>query len=252
MKTFTKLLSIIFLATILIFSSCKKDEDSTVDPPAQDNQVFQLSHFVGTDVLEFTNIKYTNAFGNVYSVETLKYFISDITLEKADGTEFFIGEEHYVDGADSTTLAFNPVTTIPDGEYTSVSFIFGLSEEKNVNGRYPNPPENLMEWPHAMGGGYHYMKLEGKFNEGGTTKNYQGHTGPTMGNQNFIEVTLPGSEFTVSGDTFTFTIKMDINNWWTNPNTLDLNVVTGIMGNQDMQVIMHDNGNDVFSVLSIE
>lgn len=45
--------------------------------------------------------------------------------------------------------------------------------------------------PVPMGGGYHYMKLEGRHDSSGTTKNYQAHMGPTMGNDYHVSVTLP-------------------------------------------------------------
>ena len=40
---------------------------------------------------------------------------------------------------------------------------------------------------------------------------------------------------------------MNINNWWVNPNMLDLNTMSGIMGNQQMQIKLKENGNDVFT-----
>jgi len=243
-------LSLFFLFSLTItFTSCKKDED----PPQQTNvQVkFNFQHYVGEEMVDFNSIKYTNAFGNLFSVETLKYFISDIRFKKADSTVILIDEEHYTDGMDESTLTFVPVTKITGGEYTSISFIFGLNEEKNVNGRYPNAPESNMEWPLAMGPGYHYMKLEGKIDSSGVINNYQAHTGATMGNQNFIELTLPASNINVTGNDMTVTIKMDINKWWENPNTFDLNMMTMVMGNQQIQQKLHDNGMDVFSLKSI-
>jgi hypothetical protein len=50
----------------------------------------------------------------------------------------------------------------------------------------------------------------------------------------------------------TLTVKMDINKWFESPNTLDLNDITSIMGNQPMQEKIKANGADVFSVESIE
>jgi hypothetical protein len=52
-----------------------------------------------------------------------------------------------------------------------------------------------MEWPIMMGGGYHYMKLEGKFDSAAIVKNYQTHTGPTNGNQNYISLDLPITKY---------------------------------------------------------
>jgi hypothetical protein len=40
---------------------------------------------------------------------------------------------------------------------------------------------------------------------------------------------------------------MDINKWWQDPNTIDLNDITMVMGNQEIQQILHDNGENVFS-----
>lgn len=242
----THLTFLLGLMLILTLPACNKNNDEKPQP-ATATLNLKFEHFVGDDPLSFNQIIYTNAFGNLYSVETLKYFISDIKLTSAQGSEYFISTEHYLDGQDPATLLFETGATVPLGEYSSVSFIFGLNKEKNLPGLFPNAPESNMEWPPAMGTGYHYMKLEGKVDSSGVINNFQAHTGPTMNNQNFIELTLPNSSFTVSGNSTTIIIRMDINQWWANPNTLDLNTVTGIMGNQEMQVKLKANGENVFS-----
>jgi hypothetical protein len=243
------LLSVTALILLIsIFTSCKKDDNEGPDSPSSVKLNIQMKHNVSGEEVEYENIKYTNTFGNLYSVSRLQYFISDFRLIKADGSEVFIDEEHYVDGLVESTLTFVPQTEVMAGEYTSMAFIFGLSAEKNKPGRYPNPPENNMEWPPALGSGYHYMKLEGKVDSAGVINNYQAHSGPTNGNQNFIEIELPLSGFTVSGSEVNLTIKMDINNWWESPNIFDLNKMTMVMGNQEVQQKLHDNGGDVFTI----
>ncbi len=238
------------LAVTVLFSACDDDDDVELKD-AQLNVKF--SHVVGgMDPLVQSTIEYENAFGNMYSVETLRYFVSDFLLVDEDGNEVRINEAHYVDAFDTGTHVFQPAEKIPAGKYVSVSFIFGLDEEMNVPGKFPNPPESNMEWPLAMGSGYHYMKLEGKVDSAGTVNNFQAHTGPTMGNQNYIEVTLPGSAFTFGPDGQTLTIFMDINKWWSTPHLINLSQVTGIMGNQAMQEKLKANGQDVFGFGGIE
>ncbi len=237
----------LIISGALLINACEKDEEIQ-ETPKDATVLFVLDHNVGGDDLVFDNIQYQNTIGNNYSVATLKYFISNITFHNTNGNSFMIDEEHYVDGTDPNTLNYSPTVKIPEGEYSSISFIFGLDTLKNTNGRYHNPPESNMEWPQAMGQGYHYMKLEGKIDSAGTIKNFQAHTGQSMGNPYFIEVCLHNSEFTASGGNFEISIKMDINKWWENPNELDLNFMTMMMGNQTLQQQLHDNGVDVFSV----
>lgn len=244
------LIILLFVAGFL-FTSCK---DNGNDDPQPVNKVqlnFAFSHRVGTSAVNYDVISYQNDAGNNYSVVTLKYFISDIRLHKADGSSFLIDEEHYIDGTDGTTMIFTPDTKVPEGDYSGISFVYGLNEEKNITGAYPNPPESNMEWPIPLGGGYHYMKLEGKIDSAGTIKNFQAHTGATMGVPYFVEMELASSGFTAAEGKI-ITIGMDINKWWNSPHTLDLNDITMIMGNPDMQELMQDNAADVFYLESIE
>ena len=232
---------------ILSFSACEDDDTQ----PAETMVNYKFEHYVDGAPANFNEIMYTNAYGNEYSVETLKYFLSKIKLTFADGTAFTVDQAFYIDAFDESTTTTG-YTSLISGEYASISMIFGLDEEMNVPGAFPNAPENNMEWPAAMGSGYHYMKLEGKVDNDTTTNNYQAHTGPTMNNQNYIEITLPDSEVTLSGNAVTITIRMNIEQWWETPNTLDLNTVTGIMGNQEMQLKLRANGQDVFSFEGVE
>ena len=234
----------LFTGILLLAAGCNKDDGD--EETIQLN--FLFNHTVNGDQVQFEDIKYQNAAGNTYSVETLKYFVSDITLYAEDGSGIRFDAAHYVDARDNATLTFKPGVGVPLNNYNKLSFIYGLDENKNVSGSFPNPPESNMEWPPAMGGGYHYMKLEGKFDSTGTVKNYQAHTGPTMGNQYYIEVMLEQDPFSCDCESVDVTFSMDINKWWQGPNTLDLNDMSAIMGNTDMQEKMKANGGDVFTL----
>jgi hypothetical protein len=237
---------LLFLLPILLHTSCKKDNHT--EEPSEVSLKIVLQHTIDEKQLEFDNIVYTNAFGNNYSVSRLQYFISGFKLTQADGTVISIGEAHYVDATIEATHTYRPEQKIPKGDYVSFSFVFGLDAETNINGQFPNPPESNMEWPPTLGGGYHYMKLEGKIEEEESTNNYQAHSGPTNGNQNFILVNFVDASFSASSNDLTINVSMNINNWWENPNTIDLNTMTMMMGNQQLQQNLKENGGDVFGI----
>ena len=251
MRRITKLklaAMLIFTGLIIGSSSCKKDEgESSI------NLQFNFEHKVGTETCVYDTIKYTNEAGNVYSVVTLRYFISDITLHRSDGSKLVIDEEHYVDISDNATLSFIPAAEVDNDIYTSISFVFGLDSLKNTTGRYLNPPESNMEWPVPMGGGYHYMKLEGKYDSSGVTKNYKVHTGALMGMPHHINIALANSSINADREDITITLEMDINEWFESPNTYDFDTYgAAIMGNMNAQMVIRSNGGDVFSVGSIK
>jgi hypothetical protein len=220
---------------------------TTVEYPV----TFKFIHYVGKELLVLDTIRYTNLFGNKYSVATLRYFVSNITLQESNGGSMEIKEPFYIDATNTKTCSFTASGKIPEGEYSRLSFIFGLDKATNVSGKFLNPPENRMEWPETMGGGYHYMKLEGKIDSAGEIKNFQSHTGQLNGTPHFIRVSLQLPHFVIDNKGVTINIIMDINEWWCNPNTIDLNYISSIMDNGIIQRQLMENGADVFSIGSI-
>jgi hypothetical protein len=243
-KAFYNSLLFILVTGFFLSTACKKDDNE----PKFGTLQIDMMHLVDVDKLQFNELIYTNAFGNQYSVSRLQYFVSDFELVHEDGRSFRVDTAFYVDGLVPESLSLKTNLQIPYGAYTEIRFIFGLDEARNLNGAYPNPPENNMEWPIPLGGGYHYMKLEGKVAAGEVQNNFQAHTGPTNGNQNYIQLSLDGSLFSVDSPQESLIIAMDINKWWTNPHLLDLNEITMVMGNQAIQEKLKANGADVFRV----
>jgi hypothetical protein len=217
--------------------------------------------------LEKDTMIYTNAAGNRYEVNELQYFISDFTLWK-DGKPFKPVSDvniHYVDIEVPSTLEWNPAKELPAGSYDSITFIFGLNEALNQSGLFVNPPERDMFWPDVMGGGYHYMKMNGKWlADDGVEKPFNLHLGIGMvtdgiGNEtfihNYIRICLPLSDCYLNGDIGyqKFVLEMHLNSWFDTPYTWNWNQTGGqIMQNQEAMHLASENGKDVFTVYFIK
>ena len=127
---------------------------------------FLFRHTIDGIPLQKDTMMYVNAAGNPYEINQLMYFISDVTLYKSDGTKKIIDEWkdiNYVDIDIPSTLKWDVFDDIPAGNYDSISFIFGITAEKNTSFMFVNPPEVNMMWPDVLGGGYHYMMINGKW-----------------------------------------------------------------------------------------
>lgn len=85
-----------------------------------------------------------------------------------------------------------------------------------------------MEWPQLMGGGYHFLKLEGNYIDNSATYGYAMHLGT---NNCLIPIKL-FSPIHISNDAKTkLKLKMNINEWFKNPHLFDFNLdANNIMG----------------------
>jgi hypothetical protein len=251
----------------VFLSACKKG-DNTPPPAPSGTIIFSMEHQVDGEPLKENELIYSNAAGNEYLITEVKYFISDITFYRNDGSAKVISEWKdifYIDEDIPETKTIQFFDKILTGTYDSISFIFGITEEKNKSFMYVNPPEVNMFWPEVLGGGYHYMMINGKWkNEAGFITPFDFHLG--IGQlykgddynvdsiyayvQNYFKVSLPGSSFTMTENkTLTFRLIMNIENWFENPHIFDFNHWGGaIMQNQQAMQIVKDNGWDVFSI----
>jgi hypothetical protein len=240
------------VSIMLITASCGKDDVKYVAPQ------FVFKHNVNGAELNRSEMNYTNLAGNLYEVDELQYFISEIKLTRADGQIFGITADssiHYVDIDLPLSQRWLPTDVIPVGDYTSISFVVGINEAKNKTGLFVNPPERDMFWPDMMGGGYHYLKMNGKWRSiGDTIKPFNFHIGTGMNMdktvfyQNYFTVTLPLNIHTASVGNL-FTITMNIEKWFEAPNLWDWNVIGGqIMMNQMAMRKASENGANAFQV----
>ncbi len=248
----------IFLIFIFSMLSCNEDKDDKV---SQANVAFNFNHnWDGTPVTnaDFNTIKFTNANGEQLSISKLRYLISNIIFEKSTGEIFVIDGYHLVDVTNNTNLSFAPTTIIPTGAYTKVSFTFGFNNDDNYKGDYADL--NSASWivPEMLGGGYHFMQLEGRFIDNTAAETgYAYHTIRAVDNSKtpqefqdtFFEVNL--GAITIVNNAI-FNVEMNIAEWFKNSNPWDLNVLNNtLMPNFNAQVMMFENGQNVFSLESV-
>lgn len=255
------ILSMIFLAFLF---SCSDKKDETEPTKEFGKLVIRFTHRYDGNVLEYDTARYFNSAGNFMLFSELQYFISDVTLHYADGSKYLINrwkDIHYVDSDIPSTMEWNVYDSIPPGRVDSLSFTFGIDEEKNTSFRYVNPPESLMFWPDILGGGYHYLKLNGKWlNEQQLFNPFNFHLGigqiyDQNGNitgfiQNYFDISLKDKGFEmIDGKTITIGIIMNVESWFDTPIVWDFNQWGGdIMQNQDAMHAACINGHDVFSL----
>lgn len=255
---------LLFLITFSFIVGCKKNNE-TDEKEEFASITLKFAHYNGGKLLEFDTMIYENDAGNQYLVNEIQYFISDVVLHKSDGEDILIDEWkdiHYIDTDILSTQTWKIPDKLAAGNYNSISFTFGISEAKNHSLMFLNPPERDMFWPEYLAGGYHYMKLNGKWlSDENTINPFDFHLGVgqiyhsypdsiTGFIQNYFQVNLPSSSFDlIENQTKEIEISMNIENWFRNPNIYDHNVYGGdIMQNQEAMNLACENGHNVFAV----
>jgi len=263
MKKKSEIIALILVSLVTFFTSC--NDDPVIPDPQYGKIQFEFAHRMGDQPVVFDQLIYENEAGNSYLVNEIQYFISDVRLHKTDGGSVLLDaweDIHYVDTDLPDTWQWNFPDEIPVGSYDKISFTFGINEEKNQSLMFVNPPESLMFWPELLGGGYHYMKLNGKwidtlnqespfnFHLGIGQVYYSYPDSITSYIQNYFEVDLPNSSFNVgAGQDMDFKLVMNVENWFKSPNVYDHNRWGGdIMQKQDAMKLACENGWDVFTL----
>ena len=216
-------LNIISFLLILFFTviiSCKKDPPLTTTGGVPNQVKIHLKHLVDNNPIAYDTIQFVNAAGNHFSVERLNYYLSNITFNTSDGRQFIDHNVHYVDGRDSTTLTItisNPGT----GHVVSFSALLGVPSERDTFGLLPNTMANQnMFWPENLGGGYHFMKMEGSFTSGITSYGYAMH----LGKPGFQSLLQGNAEIYLNGVSHELDFNMNMNEIFKNPYTYDLDL----------------------------
>lgn len=235
-----KRLLLSLVGVLLLVPSCKK---STPTPTV--DVTVSLAHVVDNTTFLSDTIGFINEAGNQFSITRLEYYLSDLTFRHADGKVSFIDDVFYVNVLKPETHSIK--ATLPVDNYTAVTFFLGLPADKNISYSLPATTDNVnMAWPEVMGGGYHFMKLEGHYlDDQSKEKGYAMHLGM---NEWLVTVNLSHNlSFNTNSDECTLT--MDISEWFKNPHTYNFNVQGNYtMGIDSLMQQLSENSPSAFSI----
>lgn len=253
-----KYLILLFIASSVMISSCKKDPDEEETPtPAPTLTTGSISlHFenmVGDSALVFNTESYVTANNDTFTVSMFKYYISNIILTKSGGGTYTESESYHL--IDASDLATGDITlpNVPFGDYTGISFKIGVDSLRNVSGAQTGAldPANGMFW--SWSSGYIMMKLEGNSPQSTAGSNaLLFHIGGFSGTNNSIKSVAPsfGVDMATVSSSVTPEIhfKADVLEVLTTPNTIDFSVLNTIhMAGANAKTIA-DNYADMFTV----
>jgi len=147
------------LCLTFLFTACKKDKEVTPEEKGSFNVEFENQ--VDGEALVLDTKTYTNANGDQYNINTFKYYVSNVTLTKADGGTYVVPESYYLVDASKASSSLVTVSDVPAGDYTKISFLIGVDKERNTSGAQTGALDPALGMFWTWNSGYIFLKLEG-------------------------------------------------------------------------------------------
>lgn len=257
MPIFKTSLKSLLLSGCLFLCSCHRE-------PMAGKLEISFSFTFNGNVITFNNQEYKIESGNLVKIADIRYFISDLQLVDKQGRRYGFSHAgnnvHYVDSRIASTCRWVSDEPLPTGVYEYVEFVYGLDSIQNRSGRFLNPPEADMAWPEVLGGGYHYMQINGYWAASVSDtvfKPFGLHTGKgqadtetgTVFYDNHVRLSDTLRLYVTEGNTTSIAVNMEVAEWFRNPHRWDFGHFGGaVMQNPAAQQVLKDNVAGVFSL----
>lgn len=234
------LLSLGLIGSMLL-NSCR----TIVDPPepvvpAYASMKIKVSNEVSGQPASLGPMNFKNAAGNDYSVDLLKYYLSNFTLIRKDKSELKLNQYVLINADDPSTWNFS-IDSVLNGDYESLRFYVGVDSARNHTGAQDGAldPVNGMIWTWKTG--YIFFKHEGNFKDDtGATRHLVYHLGTDMA---LPAVTIP-LDMKMNGANLGYTLHFDLNKLY--------NAAGGVINFNDENVRMSDPANDIFWMVQMQ
>lgn len=223
----------IISSCVLVFSSCKKDSETTYISSTKGSLSVEFDNVAGSADLQKDSAWYKNLNGDSLKVTKLKYFVSNFVFTKVDGSSYTDTSYHLIVEGDTTTV--QPEFQVPEGEYSKVSFVLGVDSIRNTSTTLPRTGDldvvkNAdMYW--GWNSGYIFYKLEGTSPKvpsmGGMGKTFMYHIGlttPTVNNVKTVtlDLTARGTAKVKSGKETNIHLLVDVLKMFSGTNTINI------------------------------
>ncbi len=266
--TFRFFATVVFAASLI--AACKPDPvDPDPDPvipvvpnpnipPTGSAICIDFNHVVGSSALIADDVRrYMNLNGDSFSVETYKYYISNISFTDNLGNTWYEPESyHLVDVGDTNSLKVY-VDSMPAGTYLSMNFMVGVDSARNVSGAQTGAldPANGMFW--TWSSGYIMSKFEG--HSPSSTSGFNlvvfhiaGFDGQYAGQRWFNPSFNSATAIVTTNTVPTIHMNNDLNEWFQSPNVIDFSSYSVVNAADAISTSIADNYLDMFTITSIQ
>lgn len=250
------------LIAIVSFFSCKKNEypkPEPLKPLAVDTSGFleiHIDNVMGNVPLLLGSAHtYTTSSNDTFSVNLLKYYVSNVQLTTNSGFTYKESESYYlIDAANPNSLHLM-VKKVPNAQYNSISFLIGVDSTRNTSGAQLGAldPSHGMFWSWKTG--YIMAMMEGHSAQSSEpTKKIVYHIGGYAGKFNgvrLVTLSFPNTANVTHKHTPILNLKADINTWLSGINPISIvsdYAITGINAQSEM---VANNYATMFSVTSV-
>lgn len=248
-----KLFFLFLLSAVL---SCKKEPETQEPAPAPQADV-ELSFLTEVDGIPATlggATFYTNADGNQYALDMLKYYVSHVTLVSGDGKADYKLENHDLVDLATPGSEIVPLDSVLNGRFDSLRFYLGIDVDHNHKGdqRGDLDPIHGMIW--TWNTGYIFFKQEGPIKKADGSPGYLVYhygSDPAL-----ITVTLPLKQMEIRGVNRKISVKLNLNSLYGSPNKIDFDVdyyrQSSLVSDLHWLNQIRDNFQGAFSIGKIE
>ena len=160
-----KIFALFILGSVVLFS-CKKNT-SEYDASKYSKIILHFDNVVGSNNLVLDSQTYSNSFGQDFKVSKFNYYISNIKLLNEKGEYYTIPQDQsYFLVKESDAESQEIELTVPEGNYTGVSYIIGVDSARSTmpianRTGVLDPAGDGADMYWSWNSGYIFMKFEG-------------------------------------------------------------------------------------------
>lgn len=218
---------------VLFFYRCSKTEINLT----HSNLKIQTNHLYDNTLVVFDSIQYVTCNQDTISFSRMEYIISNIKLY-SKGKEFLYKHSFYLNP--KMGLVSFTIDSLPCTKYDSISLSVGDNhpyDSLDIN-------INAMIWPTMMGGGYHFLKLEGYYKHNSVPTGFAMHSGGNSLQPVYITLKTPMS---IQKTNHTLVLNHNINKWINGTACYKISNSNYSMGVDSLMTIINTNGKEVIS-----
>jgi hypothetical protein len=259
MKKKVLLTAMIAVATALVFTGCKKDEE---EPAVDDHHTgtgtarINFVQMFGDSILDLGTEAYPTANNDTVTVDIFKYYVTNIKLTDDGGNVYSVPDSYYLINAANSASQTVTLSGIPSAHYTNLTFLLGVDSARNVSGAQTGAldPANGMFWTWSTG--YIMAKMEGTSPQStasmnGVTFHLGGFTGANSALR-WISIPLTTHLSVTSTGNPLVTVKADASEWFKTPTTLNLATTNNVTMPGMMANTIINNYSDMFTLISVQ